>query len=169
MGEDNRMFEIIIGATLAVIAYWIGIWMGQRSKVEPVVVTPPPPVIHVQAPVDPRINDLIDVISEMPHKVLESITSSTNHQKGRLGELIGYLNLNSKYDRLIALRDITDFLAIRFTKDGVEGSVDFIDCKNGPNARLTKDQIQLRDLIKNGKVKFYSFKVETSSGNDSTS
>lgn len=169
------MLEIVLSAMLggliAIVAVLTILKFLPKEKPAEQPVTPiqPVPVIHVEAPVDPRIDDLIDVVSEMPQKVLESITSSANRQKGQLGELIGYLNLNSKYDKLLALRDITDFLAIRFSKNGVEGSVDFIDVKNGPNARLTKDQLQLRDLIKNGKVNFYSFKVETNSNSDSTS
>jgi len=43
------------------------------------------PVIHVSAPVDPRIDELSKVIQQMPQKVLESITSSSNQHKGGLG------------------------------------------------------------------------------------
>ena len=161
------LLVLILGIAIGAVVGFI-LSAKRKPKIVEVPVVGPTPVINLQAPVDPRIDILCSAISQMPQKVLESITSSTNHQKGRLGELIGYLNLNSKYDRLIALRDITDFLAIRFTKNGVEGSVDFIDVKNGPNARLTKDQIQLRDLIKNGKVNFFSFKVETNPNNDSS-
>lgn len=164
------MFTIIMVMLGLAVVGAIGLFLGQHLGCQKCGIQQTNqkenPVIQVNAPNDPRIDDLIDVIHAMPQKVLESITSSANQQKGRLGELIGYLNLNSKYDRLIALRDITDFLAIRFPKDGQEGSVDFIDVKNGPNARLTKDQTILKGLIKDGKVRFYSFKIETSSGND---
>lgn len=157
----------LLSLIFSIATFFLGMYLGRKDKnTEPKETPAPAPPIYLNAPNDPRIDDLIDVIHAMPQKVLESITSSANQQKGRLGELIGYLNLNSKYDRLIALRDITDFLAIRFPKDGQEGSVDFIDVKNGPNARLTKDQTILKGLIKDGKVRFYSFKIETSSGND---
>lgn len=162
------MLEIIPLLLYIGLGILLGQLLNKKSTSSPTSQQLQLPPIHVQAPNDPRIDNLINIISEIPHKVLESITSSSNNQKGRLGELIGYLHLNSRYDRLIALRDITDFLAIRFPKDGKAGSIDFIDVKNGPNARLTKDQVSLKNLIKDGKVNFYSFKVDTSPNSSDT-
>ena len=137
-----------------------------RGKEQESVKTCIPTPIHVNSIPDPRVDEIIEVVNQLPHKVLESITASSNNQKGKLGELIGYLNLNSKYDKLIALRDITDFIGIRFTKNGEEGTIDFIDVKNGPSARLSKEQMRLKQLIKDGKIRFFSFKVDTSTDSD---
>src|SRR3972149_10453909 len=45
------------------------------------------------------LSPLIRIVDDLPTKVLQSITSSSNTHKGALGELIGYINLRASYDR----------------------------------------------------------------------
>lgn len=118
----------------------------------------------IQAPSlreDPEFSKLIKLLEATPQKVVESVTSTSNGQKGKLGELIGYLHLNSQYDRLIVLRDITDFIGIRFPKDDDPGTIDFIDIKNGAYARLTKEQVALKKIVEGKHIGFKKFKVDT--------
>jgi len=101
------------------------------------------------------------IISEIPGKVLKSITSSTNVKKGALGELVGYLELKAKYDRIIPLGNIVDFIGIKFNSEDEIGHLDFIDVKTGKSARLSKDQKSLQDLIVNKNINFIKIKVES--------
>ena len=100
-------------------------------------------------------------IDEIPNKVLKSIRSSTNVKKGALGELIGYLELKGKYDRIIPLGNIVDFIGIKFGDSDEEGHIDFIDVKTGKSARLSKDQKSLQQLIENKQINFVKVKVES--------
>jgi predicted Holliday junction resolvase-like endonuclease len=174
------MLEVIIYLAMEIIPAVIGIyWVTKRFKksqlaIEDIIkqynIIQHQAPIKISAPDDPRIDELIDIIRQMPTKVLESIQSSTNHQKGKLGELIGYLQLNSQYDRLLSIRDTVDFIGIRFPKQGDPGTVDFIDIKNGQSARLTKDQMALKKILDGKHISFKKVKVDTtnatSSGND---
>lgn len=104
---------------------------------------------------------LHNIISEIPEKILKSITSSTNTKKGALGELIGYLELKASYDRIIPLGNIVDFVGIKFKTEDKEGCVDFIDIKTGKSARLSRDQKELQLLIENKNINFLKIKVES--------
>lgn len=108
-----------------------------------------------------QLQEIRKDMAKLPGKVLDSVTSSGNNQKGRLGELIGYLKLNAEYDKVIAFGDITDFIGIRFEKPGCAGSIDFIDIKNGPHAKLTKDQSRFKKLIEAKRINFVKLKVDT--------
>lgn len=125
----------------------------------------PPPQVNV------NMKPLEDAIKAIPNKVLHSIQSSTNTKKGALGELIGYIELEAQYDRIIPLGNIVDFMCIKFpeitrtgmNKDGVidEGRVDFVDIKTGKSSRLSKDQRMLQQLIKDKKINFVKVTVNT--------
>lgn len=103
-------------------------------------------------------------VNTIPDTVIKSLTGSLNTQKGKLGELIGYLTLKAEYDKIIPLGTIIDFMAIKFPSDKDPGKVDFIDIKTGENARLNKDQRALRLLIKDKKINFLTIKLDTSEG-----
>jgi predicted Holliday junction resolvase-like endonuclease len=120
----------------------------------------------LRSDIDSLRRDMQRQLDSVPGKVLESITSSTNGHKGRLGEMIGYISLSAKYDRLIAFGDITDFIGITFDKNGEGGSIDFIDIKNGKNAKLSKDQQRLKKLIEEKKINFIKVKVDTDASQD---
>lgn len=118
-----------------------------------------------------NLHHLNSIIDRLPTKVLDSITSSTNFNKGKLGEMIGYLQLNAEYDQLICFGSITDFIGIKFPKDGQGGSLDFIDLKNGSSARLSSNQKGLKQLIEEKRIRFIKVKVDTnvSTGNETDS
>jgi len=108
-----------------------------------------------------NMRELEKIVSEVPEKVLKSITSSSNVKKGALGELIGYVELKANYDRIIPLGNIVDFIGIKFDKETEEGYIDFIDVKTGKSARLSKDQKALQQLVTDKKINFVKVKVES--------
>jgi len=107
-----------------------------------------------------NLKPLEDKISEIPNKVLQSITNSVNTNKGALGELIGYIQLRSSYDRIVPLGNIVDFLAIRFPRDGEEGKLVFIDIKTGKHARLSKDQAAFKKMIEEKRIEFMKLSIK---------
>ena len=109
-----------------------------------------------------EIDALQKQIDKIPGKVLESITGSSNHSKGKLGELVAYLSMQADYDRLIPLGNIVDFIGIRFSTETEPGTMDFIDIKNGKKARLSSDQKALKDIIEANNITFIEYKVDTS-------
>lgn len=114
-----------------------------------------------RAVISNSLSELEKKLDKLPGKVLDSITSSSNNQKGRLGELIGYLQLNAQYDKLVPWSDVTDFIGIRWPTKTDPGTIDFIDIKNGPNARLTRDQNKLKKIVNAKQVHFVKIKVNT--------
>src|SRR5690606_3452059 len=113
-----------------------------------------------------NLQPLENQISELPNKVLQSITSSANTHKGALGELIGYIQLRASYDRIIPLGSIVDFMCIKFPEGENPGQVDFIDIKTGNGSRLSKDQRELQKLIKEKRINFVKLKVDTTHNED---
>ena len=97
---------------------------------------------------------------ELPEKVLQSVTGSSNTYKGKYGELIGYLSLKAEYDRVVPLGGIVDFIGIKFEDGETVGSVDFIDVKSGKSARLSPDQRKLKKLVDNNKFNFRTIKID---------
>ena len=108
-----------------------------------------------------QIQEMRKDIARLPSKVLDSVTSSGNNYKGRLGELIAYLKLYAEYDKVIVFGDVTDFIGIKFPKEGIPGTIDFIDVKNGPHAKLTKDQSRFKKLIEAKRIRFVKLKINT--------
>lgn len=148
--------ETLIGIAIAllvilIIMVGVGVYLILGSQPAEQVFTPPP--VHVDLePLERRIRDV-------PNRVLQSIQGSVNTHKGALGELIGYLELRGKYDRIIPLGNIVDFICIRFPTDTDEGTLDFIDVKTGGASRLSKDQRSLQGLIHDKKIGFVKLKV----------
>ncbi len=134
-------FEKRILETLAPKQDKVGVTLGQRNAIQ--------------------IQEIRKDLARIPGKVLDSVTSSGNNQKGRLGELIGYLKLNAQYDKIIAFSDVTDFIGIKWPTKDSAGTIDFIDIKNGPHAKLTRDQTRFKKLIEENNVKFIKVKVDT--------
>ena len=122
-----------------------------------------------QAILENQLSIMKTQVDKLPTKVLESITSSSNNYKGRLAELIGYMRLNAQYDKVIPFGDITDFIGIKFSTDTEEGSIDFIDVKNGPHAKLTRDQGKFKKLIEAKRINFVKVRVDTKIPQDTPS
>jgi len=137
-------------------------------------------ILRKQEPAQVTVNmdPLQQAIQALPNKVLHSIQSSTNTKKGALGELIGYIELEAQYDRIIPLGNIVDFMCIKFPEinkagmrpDGTihEGRVDFVDIKTGKSSRLSKDQRMLQQLIKDKKINFVKVTVNTQTSENDT-
>ena len=101
-----------------------------------------------------------DHMKKLPGFILNSITGSGNAEKGKLGELIGYLSMKAEYDRIIPLGNITDFVALKFPTKDSEGYVHFIDIKTGKNAKLTPDQRKLKALLDAKAISFRTIKID---------
>lgn len=108
-------------------------------------------------------NKLEQKIQAIPGKVLESITGSVSNHKGKLAELVAYMDLKASYDRIIPLAGIVDFIVIEFPTENKPGKLLFIDIKNGKSARLSDDQKALKKIIESGNVGFLKMNVETES------
>jgi predicted Holliday junction resolvase-like endonuclease len=119
--------------------------------------------INIQADsvINYNMRQLEKIVSEVPEKVLRSITSSSNVKKGALGELIGYVEIKATYDRIIPLGNIVDFIGIKFDTKDEQGYIDFIDVKTGKSARLSKDQKALQQLVSEKRINFIKVKVES--------
>ncbi len=107
------------------------------------------------------LNKLEYKVNDLPRQVLDSITGSTSQHKGKLAELIAYIDLKAQYDRLIPLNSIVDFICIRFPKEGQPGAVVFLDIKNGKAARLSEDQKMLKSIIEAGQIEFLKIRIDT--------
>lgn len=161
----------IILAVLHVACLAVLLRISRKPEAKQTQLETPQQIQIIQAPslqTDPDFLKLLKLVESMPQKVIESVTSVSSYHKGKLGELIGYLHLNSQYDKLIVLRDITDFIGIRFPKGEDPGTIDFIDIKNGQYARLTKDQMILKKIIEGKHIDFKKFKIETDANFTST-
>lgn len=100
-------------------------------------------------------------LKTLPEQITQSITGTGNTHKGKLGELIGYLQIKSQYDRIIPLGTIIDFLAIKFPDENTSGYIDLIDVKTGSAARLSSDQRKLKELIESKSFNFKTIKIDT--------
>jgi predicted Holliday junction resolvase-like endonuclease len=113
-----------------------------------------------------NLQPLEEAIRGIPTKVLQSIQSSTNTKKGVLGELIGYIQLEAEYDRIIPLGNIVDFLAISLPKEDNPGKIVFIDVKTGKSARLSVEQRAVRKLIESKRIEFLKLSITELIGNN---
>ena len=95
------------------------------------------------------VREIRDILQDLPRDVLESITRSMGKRSGRLNELLATFEL-THYDRL--------FYFGGSPIDYDEG-VDFIEVKSG-KARLSADELKLRELIEGGKVNYVPLTVE---------
>jgi len=86
------------------------------------------------------VNEIRNLLADIPRDVLTSITRSQGTRSGKLNELLATLEL-TKYDRLFYLGDPIDFVGIDYNR-----GIDFIEVKSG-RARFTEDEIKLKDLI----------------------
>lgn len=106
------------------------------------------------------ISQLSSEIKLLPNQVLQSITGSANAQKGKLGELVGYITLKADYDRIIPIGNIVDVVAIKFPEGDDPGRIDFIDIKTGKNARLSTDQRKLKTVLDEKEIYFRTIKID---------
>jgi len=99
------------------------------------------------------VREIQDTLEELPHDLLESITRSLGQRTGKLNELLATFEL-TQYDRLFYLGEPVDFIGIKYGE-----GVDFIEVKTG-KARLTKDEVELKDLIESKLVNYVPLTVQ---------
>ena len=99
------------------------------------------------------VKEIRDILEGLPHDVLESITRSLGKRTGKLNELLATFEL-TKYDRLFYLGEPVDFVGIKYDE-----GIDFIEVKTG-KARLTEDEIKLKDLIECKMVNYVPLSVQ---------
>lgn len=86
------------------------------------------------------VKEIQDMLADLPHDVLESITRSLGRRTGKLNELLATFEL-TQYDRLFYLGEPIDFVGVKYGE-----GVDFIEVKTG-KARLSEDEKKLKELI----------------------
>ncbi|MFC1932142.1 Holliday junction resolvase-like protein [Chloroflexota bacterium] len=99
------------------------------------------------------VREIHNLLEDLPRDVLTSITRSTGTRSGKLNELLATLEL-TKYDRLFYLGDPVDFVGVKYDE-----GIDFIEVKTG-KARLTADEIKLKDLIECKMVNYVPLSVQ---------
>ena len=99
------------------------------------------------------VREIQDILEDLPHDVLDSITHSLGARTGKLNELMATFEL-THYDRLFYLGDPIDFVGIKYGE-----GIDFIEVKTG-KARLTEDEKKLKDLIDAKMVNHVSLSVQ---------
>ena len=99
------------------------------------------------------VKEIQDILEDLPHNVLESITHSLGQRTGKLNELLATFEL-THYDRLFYLGEPIDFVGIKYGE-----GIDFIEVKTG-KARLTEDEKKLKDLIDAKMVNYVSLLVQ---------
>lgn len=144
---------IVVGFIIVIAAWTVLIDKIIKKEIKAIGKQEPPNVI-----VD--MQQVHRALDALPNKVLQSIVSKNNNLKGEVGELIGFMQLQAAYDRVIPLGNIVDFIGIKLPREGQDGTIDFIDIKTG-KAKLSKDQVQMRKLVEEKKIRFIKMKVET--------
>ncbi len=86
------------------------------------------------------VKEIQDILEDLPHDLLESITRSLGRRTGKLNELLATFEL-TQYDRLFYLGEPIDFVGVKYGE-----GIDFIEVKTG-KARLTEDEKKLKELI----------------------
>lgn len=117
--------------------------------------------------VEHLLKNISKELDRLPGRTLDSITSSANTYKGRLGELIAYMDIRGSYDKIIPLGGVVDYIGWRVgATDEDPGELVFIDVKNGKQAALSKDQRALKKIIESGNIKFLKVQVLTDIASD---
>lgn len=154
------MIDTFIWVGLVLLFAYLALRKEKQSQVQfPEI---PAPQVNV------NLRPLESAIRDIPGKVLHSIQSSVNVKKGALGELIGYIELEAQYDRIIPLGNIVDFVCIKLPTKDNPGCIDFVDVKTGKNSRLSKEQRALQQLVSEKKINFVKLTVNTQSCESNT-
>ncbi len=99
------------------------------------------------------VKEIQEMLEDLPHDVLESITRSLGQRTGKLNELLTTFEL-THYDRLFYLGEPIDFVGVKYGE-----GVDFIEVKTG-KARLTEDEKKLKELIDANMVNYVHLSVQ---------
>ena len=99
------------------------------------------------------VREIRDILEDLPHDLLESITRSLGKRTGKLNELMATFEL-TQYDRLFYLGEPIDFVGVKYGE-----GIDFIEVKTG-KARLTEDEKKLKELIDLKMVNYVPLSVQ---------
>ena len=99
------------------------------------------------------VREIRDILEDLPHDLLESITRSLGKRTGKLNELLATFEL-TQYDRLFYLGEPIDFVGIKYGE-----GIDFIEVKTG-KARLSEDERKLKELIDLKMVNYVPLSVQ---------
>jgi len=99
------------------------------------------------------VREIQNILEDLPHDLLESITHSLGRRTGKLNELLATFEL-TQYDRLFYLGEPIDFVGVKYGE-----GVDFIEVKTG-KARLTEDEKKLKELIDDKMVNYVPLSVQ---------
>ena len=99
------------------------------------------------------VREIRDILEDLPHDLLESITRSLGKRTGKLNELLATFEL-TQYDRLFYLGEPIDFVGVKYGE-----GIDFIEVKTG-KVRLTEDEKKLKDLIELKMVNYVPLSVQ---------
>jgi len=99
------------------------------------------------------VREIRDILEDLPHDLLESITRSLGKRTGKLNELLATFEL-THYDRLFYLGEPIDFVGVKYGE-----GIDFIEVKTG-KARLTEDEKKLKELIDLKMVNYVPLSVQ---------
>jgi len=144
------VFAIVVLALLAVI---VALSLRPRKVEVPDIKVLEQKLLYALAS-QTSIKEIQDILRELPHDVLQSITGSVSQRTGKLHELMATLEL-THYDRLFYFGSSPiDFVGIKYDE-----GVDFIEVKTR-RSRLTEDEKKLRQLIESGRVNYVPLSVE---------
>lgn len=128
--EVSPLF-LLFFALLFLSVYFLGWWRGQGAQLK-----------------GADWRSLFRALDELPSRVLITLQGSLSQKKGKVGELLTYAALRYDYDRIIPLGSPVDFIGVKFGSH-----LDFIEVKTG-EAQLSKEEKEIQDLIKLGRIRF---------------
>jgi len=143
------LLYVIIGALLVVIL----VLLFRPRKVEVPAIDELESKLRFALASAASVKEIQDTLEDLPHDLLESITRSLGRRTGKLNELLATFEL-TKYDRLFYLGEPIDFVGIKYGE-----GVDFIEVKTG-KARLTEDEMKLKELIDSKLVNYVPLSVQ---------
>jgi len=151
---------ILVSIVLFIIVISVIFQIFLSLKIEKLENKKPPEPAPISIDISGTEARLAKAMSSLPDKIVNSITGSANVEKGKLGELIGYLSMKAEYDRIIPLGNIVDYMGIKLPTDDSPGYVDFIDIKTGKHSRLTSDQRKLKTLLDEKLISFKTIRID---------
>lgn len=143
------LLYVIIGALLVVIL----VLLFRPRKVEVPAIDELESKLRFALASAASVKEIQDTLEDLPHDLLESITRSLGQRTGKLNELLATFEL-TKYDRLFYLGEPIDFVGIKYGE-----GIDFIEVKTG-KARLTEDEMKLKELIDSKLVNYVPLSVQ---------
>ena len=146
--------EIVLYVIIFVLLVIIAVLILRPRKVEVPAIEELESKLRFALASASSVKEIQEMLEDLPHDLLESITRSTGKRAGKLHELLATLEL-TQYDRLFYLgSEPIDFVGIKYDE-----GVDFIEVKAG-KARLSEDEKKLKELIDAKRVYYVPLAVQ---------